>query len=177
MSSYQTINRQWTEFGSPTLMEAARRSLQWYARRPVDDQDACDCIAIAFGRYRKHFSDAAPVDSGLMIRVFLQSAARNVLNLKRDAPIGDAQGLADAEEPFNPDRLLEAIAGLPLHLRETAYAVATLGCASDAAESLGVSRSCVSKRLAAMRDHDAMRHLEYWRRVACGSNDITKGRR
>jgi DNA-directed RNA polymerase specialized sigma24 family protein len=176
MSSYQ-INRQWTEFGGPQLMEAARRSLRRFARRPVDDQDACDCIAIAFGRYRKHFSDAAPVDSGLMIRVFLQSAARNVLNLKRDVPIGDAQGLADVEEPFNPDQLLEAIARLPLHLRETAYAVATLGCASDAAESLGVSRSCVSKRLAAMRDHDAMRHLEYWRRVACGSNDITKGRR
>lgn len=151
MTSYQTINRQWTEFGGQQLMEAARRSLHRYARRPVDDQDACDVIAIAFGRYRKHFNDSAPANPGATIRSFMRFAARNVLNLKRDTLIGDAQRLADTAEHFNPDHLNAAIAGLPLHLRETAYAVATLGCASDAAESLGVSRSCVSKRLAAMR--------------------------
>lgn len=151
MTSYQ-INRQWTEFGGPQLMEAARRSLRRFARRPVDDQDACDVIAIAYRRYRRYFGrHDAPEHAGRAIRAFLHFAARNVLNLKRDTLMGDARHLADASESFNPDSLLRAISLLPVRLRETAYAVATLGCASDAAEYLGVTRSCVSKRLAAMR--------------------------
>lgn len=150
--SHDTINRQWTEFGKTQLMQAARQALHRLARRPADDQDACDVIAIAFGRYQEHYRDVTPpIFPNAMIRSFLHYAAKNVSNLKRDAPIGDAQRVTDNYQSFNPKTLLESIAKLPARLRDTAYAVATLGCPNDAAKYLGVSRSCVSKRLAAMR--------------------------
>ena len=141
-----TTKQQWEKIGAG-VFRLARKACAKYGR--YDDDAIGDTI---FRAYKRHLDNP---DHAVSSMIVCSAATVCLDDAKRPRP--ELLGEHDTDVPTTDDvsqdtsRLHRCTVAMPTALGETALAIGTADDCSQAADKLGVTKGCVSKRVRRMR--------------------------